>query len=168
MTVTSGVSKISFRGGFKIILEKWGYLQGASRHAARGKVTRLLGPRGVRGMLPRGNFKKWCNLVSFREYFAKFCQKNNFKNSHFYMNIIDNVLLRTIFRGIGAYSPDFLSIVRFGVFWSKVSVNFLLRKYYNYLNSDSDGYLAGLQIEYHSDTNVRLRLRRSNSVFLQL
>ena len=35
----------------------------------------------------------------------------------------------TIFRGIGAYSPDFLSIVQFGVFWSTISVNFLLRKY---------------------------------------
>ena len=33
------------------------------------------------------------------------------------------------------YSPDFLSLVRFGVFWSTVSVNFLLRKYYNYLNN---------------------------------
>ena len=35
----------------------------------------------------------------------------------------------TIFRGIGAYSPDFLSIVQFGVFWSTFSVNFVLRKY---------------------------------------
>ena len=33
------------------------------------------------------------------------------------------------------YSPNFLSLVRFGVFWSTVSVNFLLRKYYNYLNN---------------------------------
>ena len=48
---------------------------------------------------------------------------------------MDNVLLRTIFRGIAAYSPDFLSIVRFGVFWSTVSVNFLIGKYYNYLNN---------------------------------
>ena len=31
---------------------------------------------------------------------------------------------------------------------------------------DSDGLLAGLQIEYHA--NVRLQLRRSNSVFLQI
>ena len=38
----------------------------------------------------------------------------------------------TIFRGIGAYALDFLSIVQFhefGVFWSIFSVNFLLRKY---------------------------------------
>ena len=33
------------------------------------------------------------------------------------------------------YSRDFLSLVRFGVLCSTVSVNFLLRKYYNYLNS---------------------------------
>ena len=39
---------------------------------------------------------------------------------------MDNVLLRTISRGIAAYSPDFLSLMRFGVFWSTVSVNFLL------------------------------------------
>ena len=45
------------------------------------------------------------------------------------------VLLHTIFRGIAAYSPDFLSLVRFCVFWSTVSVNFLLRKHYNYLNN---------------------------------
>ena len=50
----SGVSRISFRGGFKIFLEKWGYLHGAKRHAARGEATRLLG--GFGGMLPRENF----------------------------------------------------------------------------------------------------------------
>ena len=32
-------------------------------------ATRLLG--GFGGMLPRENFKKWCNLVRFREYFVK-------------------------------------------------------------------------------------------------
>ena len=52
--VDSGVSRISFRGGFKIFLEKWGYLHGAKRHAARGEATRLLG--GFGGMLPRENF----------------------------------------------------------------------------------------------------------------
>ena len=62
-----------FEGGFKIFLEKWGYLHGALRHAARGKATRLLG--GFGGMLPRENFKKWCNLVRFREYFAKILSK---------------------------------------------------------------------------------------------
>ena len=32
-------------------------------------------------------------------------------------------------RGIGAYSPDFLSIVQYDVFWSTFFVNFLLGKY---------------------------------------
>ena len=50
----SGISRISFRGGLKIFLEKWGYLHGAKRHAARGEATRLLG--GFGGMLPRENF----------------------------------------------------------------------------------------------------------------
>ena len=27
----SGVTRISFRGGFKIFMEKWGHLQGAKR-----------------------------------------------------------------------------------------------------------------------------------------
>ena len=58
------------------------------------------------------------------------------------MKIIDNVLLRTIFRNIGAYSPDFLSLVRFGVLWVTVSVNFLLRKH-NYLNNIDIWYCCG-------------------------
>ena len=62
-----------FGGGFKIFLEKWGYSHGAKRHAARGKVTRLVG--GFGGMLPREKFLKWCNLVRFREYFAKILSK---------------------------------------------------------------------------------------------
>ena len=41
-------------GGFKIFLEKWGYLHGAKRHAARGEATRLLG--GFGGRFPRENF----------------------------------------------------------------------------------------------------------------
>ena len=38
-------------------------------------------------------------------------------------------------RSIAFSRSDFLSLVRFGVFWSTVSVSFLLRKYYNYLNN---------------------------------
>ena len=37
--------------------------------------------------------------------------------------------------GIGAYSPDFLSIVQLGVFWSAFSVNFLVRSIYINLNN---------------------------------
>ena len=51
---TSSVSRISFRGRFKIFLEKWGYLHGAKRHAARGEATRLSG--GFGGMLQREIF----------------------------------------------------------------------------------------------------------------
>ena len=63
-------------GGFKVFLEKWGYLQGAKRYAARGKATRLLG--GFGGMLPRKFFLKkgaiWCVLESI---LLKFCKKSN-------------------------------------------------------------------------------------------
>ena len=59
----SGVSRISFRGGFKNFLEKWGNLHGAKRHAARGEATRLLG--GFGGMLPRENFKKMVQFGAF-------------------------------------------------------------------------------------------------------
>ena len=54
-----------FGEGFTFFLEKCGYLH--------GEATRLLG--GFGGMLPRENFKKWCNLVRFREYFAKILSK---------------------------------------------------------------------------------------------
>ena len=38
--------------------------------------------------------------------------------------------------GILEHTPQIsCHFVRFGVFWSTVSVNFLLRKYYNYLNN---------------------------------
>ena len=53
-TICSGVSRISFRGGFKIFLEKWGNLHGAKRHAARGEATRLLG--GFGGHAPPRKF----------------------------------------------------------------------------------------------------------------
>ena len=57
-------------------------------------------------MLPEKIFKNgaiWCVLESI---LLKFCQKNNLKNSHFFINITDNVLLRTIFTGIAAYTPQ--------------------------------------------------------------
>ena len=72
-----------FGGGVQNFSEKWGYLHGAKRHAARGEATRLLG--GFGGMLPRENFKKWCNLVRFREYFAKILSKNNLKKLSFFI-----------------------------------------------------------------------------------
>ena len=68
----SGVSRISFRGG-SIFFWK-----------SVGEAARLLG--GFGGMLPRENFKKWCNLVRFREYFAKILSKNG---HFFYIKITD-------------------------------------------------------------------------------
>ena len=68
-------------GGFKIFLEKCGCLHGKKRHEARGEATRMLG--GFGGMHPEKIFKNgaiWCVLESI---LLKFCQKNNFKNSHF-------------------------------------------------------------------------------------
>ena len=61
--------------------------------------------------------------------FAKILSKKIVKIFIFHIEIIDNVLLRTLFRGIGAYSPDFLSIVQFSVFWHTFSMNFHLRNY---------------------------------------
>ena len=69
--LSSGVSRISFRGGFKIFLKKWGYLHGAKRHAARGEATHLLGVFGaIGGMLPEKIFKNgaiWCVLPCIRD-----------------------------------------------------------------------------------------------------
>ena len=65
--------------------------------------------------------------MRFREYFGQILSKKNVKIVIFYIKIIDNVLLRTIFRGIGAYSPDFFSLVGLDVFWSTFSVNFLFK-----------------------------------------
>ena len=54
-----------------------------------------------------------------------------------------------------ALSLGVLSLVRFGVFWSTVSVNFLLlRKYYNYLNNIDmallrTSYMYGGFLEYY-------------------
>ena len=68
-------------GGFKIFLEKLGYLHGAKRHVARGRATRLLG--GFGGMPHRENVLKWCNLLRFGEYFAKNFPKKLQKYSFF-------------------------------------------------------------------------------------
>ena len=50
--MNSGVSRISFRG-----------------------ATKFAFARGFGGMLPRENFKKWCTLVRFGEYFANILYK---------------------------------------------------------------------------------------------
>ena len=48
---------------------------------------------------PEKKNKKWCNFVRFTEYFAEIMSKKICKNIViFYIKIIDNVLLCTIFR----------------------------------------------------------------------
>ena len=64
--ITSGVSRISFRWGGSKYFWKSGGICMALREWL---FTRLL--VGFGGMLPRANFKKWCNLVRFGEYYAK-------------------------------------------------------------------------------------------------
>ena len=61
--------------------------------------------RGVRGMLPQNFFLK---MVHFGVYLLQFCQKKIVKMLIFYTKVIDIVLLRTIYRGIRAYSPECL------------------------------------------------------------
>ena len=101
-------------GGSKYFCKSGGYLH--------GEVTRLLG--GFGGMLPSEKFYKWCVLENI---LLKFCKKVC-KNTHFlYKNNRYCITVHTIFRGIEAYYPDFLSIVQFGVFWSTFSVIFLLK-----------------------------------------
>ena len=58
--------------------------------------------RGVRACSP-GNL--WCNLVRFGEYFSKILEKN-WKNIHFYIKIIDNVLLCTLYLGVLEHTPQ--------------------------------------------------------------
>ena len=70
-----GGSKFFWKSG-GICMARSAMQRVAKRHAARGEATRLLG--GFGGMLPRENFKKWCNLVRFREYFAKILSKKYF------------------------------------------------------------------------------------------
>ena len=93
----------------------------ALRHAARGKATRFLG--GFGACSPEKIFKNsviWDVLENILLKFCKkkivnifiFCKKNN----------RECITTHTIVRGIGAYSPDFLSIVQCGVFWSTFSV----------------------------------------------
>ena len=120
----SGVSRISFRGG------------GGSKFFWKSGSICMAKPRVCEGgsgaCSPEKIFKNGAIWAVLESILLKFCQKNNLKKVIFYIKITDNVLLRTIFRGIAAYSPDFLSLVRFGVFWSTVSVNFLV--HHSFLN----------------------------------
>ena len=107
----SGVSRISFRGG------------GGSKFFWKSGVICMAKPRvcwgGSGACSPEKIYKNgaiWCVLESI---LLKILSKNNLKNSHFYIKITDNVLLRTIFRGIAAYTPQIschlCDLVCFGV-----------------------------------------------------
>ena len=91
LIVASGVSRISFRGGGVQIFS--------------GKVGVFAWSEAI-----------WCVLESI---LLKFCQKIIEKLVIFYIKITDNVLLRTIFRGIAAYTPQIschlCDLVCFGV-----------------------------------------------------
>ena len=56
--------------------------------------------------------------MRFGVYFAAILSEKNVKMFIFYTKVIDIVLLRTIYRGIGAYSPECLFIVQFGASWN--------------------------------------------------
>ena len=108
--ITSGVFRISFRGGgFNFLGEKWVYLHGTKRHTKRGFATRFLW--GFGGMFPQENFKKWCKLVRFREYFAKILsQKNCKKIVIFYIKVIDKVKLLKLLKLLSNYGQIALSL----------------------------------------------------------
>ena len=59
--ISSGVSRISFRGVFKMYLEKCGYLHGAKRHAFA---------RGVRG---HASPRKFFKMMQFGAFWRIFC-----------------------------------------------------------------------------------------------
>ena len=70
----SGVSRILFRGGgVQNFSGKVGVF--ALREAPCSAWLSHAFARGVRGHAPPRKFKKWCNLVRFREYFAKILSK---------------------------------------------------------------------------------------------
>ena len=94
-------------------------MHGAKHHAARGEATRLLGGFGTcspENFLNNGVI--WCVL----EYILlQFRQKKIVKMFIFYTQVIEIVLLRTIYRGIGAYTPQnvclLCNLVRLGIYF---------------------------------------------------
>ena len=81
ISITSGASPGFGSGGAKNFFFGFGNLHVAKRHAAHGEAMRIA--RGVRGMLPRENFLKRCNLVRFRVYFDQILYLFFFRNYHF-------------------------------------------------------------------------------------
>ena len=62
--------------------------------------------RGVQGHAPTRKFLKMVQLGAFwRIFLLKFIKKKC-KNIHFYIKIIDNVLLRTLYLGVLEHTPQ--------------------------------------------------------------
>ena len=79
-------------------------MHGAKRHAERGEATRLLGGSGA--CSPEKIFKNgaiWCVLENI---LLKFCKEIIVKIFIFYIKIIDNVLLRTLYLGVLEHTPQ--------------------------------------------------------------
>ena len=79
-------------------------MHGAKRFAARGEATRLLG--GFGGMLPEEIFKNGAIWWVLENILRKFCKKIIVKIFIFYIKIIDNVLLRTLYLGVLEHTPQ--------------------------------------------------------------
>ena len=87
-------------------------MHGPKRHAARGQATRLLG--GFGACFPEMSLKNGAILCVLEYILLQFCQEKIVKMFIIYTKVIDIVLLRTIYRGIGAYFSECLFIVQFG------------------------------------------------------
>ena len=107
--VASQQERIRFHFGGKVQsnFRNWGCMHGAER---------LLGRFGV--CSPEFFLKNGAIWKVLENILLQICQKKIVKMFIFYTKVIDIVLLRTIYRGIGAYSPECLFIVQFGASWN--------------------------------------------------
>ena len=114
-TCARGVPRI-WEGGAKNFFSDLGICMSRSGMLRMAKPCALLG--GFGGMLPRENFLKRCNLVSFRVYFDQILSLFFLKITILYIkknNILDTRLLYGI-----SYEEIFenmLRLMRFGVYF---------------------------------------------------
>ena len=85
----------------QLFLENWGYLHGLIGGFGACSHEQILKNDAI-----------WCVLENICQNFVKIFEKIFI----FYIKIIKNLLLRTIFKGIGAYTPQL--VVQFGVLWT--------------------------------------------------
>ena len=113
-------------GGANNFFFRFWNLHVAKRHAAHGEAMRIA--RGVRGMLPRENFLKRCNLVRFRVYFDQILSLFFSKKCHFLykkINIFDTHLLWGISRE--KFFENLLRLMRFGVYF-EIKMTIFIKK----------------------------------------